>query len=60
MASNEPNYDLLEPTGHHDITEKEEDDFTFQYDLTQYDDDVEVTESKSKSFLDDKVSGFLL
>ena len=59
MASKEANYDLQEPTGHHDITEKEADDFTFQYDLTQYDDDNEVTESKIKSFLDEKVSGFL-
>ena len=28
MASKEANYDLLEPTGHHDIAEKEADDFT--------------------------------
>ena len=55
MASKEDNYDLLEPTGHHDIAEKEVDDFTFQYD-----DDDEVTESKIKSFLDEKVLGFLL
>lgn len=54
MASKEANYDLLEPTGHHDIAEKEADDFTFQYDLTQYDDDDEVTESKIKAFLDEK------
>ena len=33
MASKEDNYDLLEPTGHHDIAEKEADDFTFQYDF---------------------------
>ena len=43
MASKEANYDLLELIGHHDISEKEADDFTFQYDLTQYDDDDEVT-----------------
>ena len=30
MASKEANYDLLEPTGHHDIVEKEADEFTFQ------------------------------
>ena len=60
MASKEANYDLLELIDHHDISEKEADDFTFQYDLTQYDDDDEVTESKIKAFLDEKVSGFLL
>lgn len=54
MASKEANYDLLEPTGHHDIVEKEADEFTFQHDLTQYDDDDEVTESKIKAFLDEK------
>ena len=43
MASKEANYDLLEPIRHHDIAEKEVDYFTFQYDLTQYDDDDEVT-----------------
>ena len=60
MASKDSNYDLLEPTSHHDIAEKEADDFTFQYDLTQYDDDNEVTESKIKAFLDENVSGFFL
>ena len=43
MASKEANYDFLEPTDHHDIAEKEANDFTFKYDLTQYDDDDEVT-----------------
>lgn len=54
MASKEADYGLLEPSGHHDIAEKEVDDFSFQYDLTQYDDDDEVTESKIRAFLDEK------
>lgn len=54
MASKEPDYDLLEPPGHRDLAEKETDNFTFQPDLTQYDDDDEVTESKIRAFLDEK------
>ena len=43
MTSKKANYDLLEPTGHHDIAKKEANEFTFHYDLTQYYDDDEVT-----------------